>query len=238
MDSRFIINPLICEQEENDNSTQESGPESSPSNDMKMASTSSPKRRYFIFTYPINYNWSEVFRRIRDHGMCLIGERRRKHVHACVVSMHSCIYSCRKRHYIDRLPCNLYLQLWRTKNLTSWCLYQQEGHAKKNSLSTNQGLRRPKAEGWKCFTTVWFLGLEKVWPKTHQRLALPQVRNPLPPLPNPITRLSFIYFFSLFLLTCSDASGQVLSIPEGWKIMKIRRKKLRRRRFAAKAILL
>ncbi|KAL9392338.1 hypothetical protein Peur_016258 [Populus x canadensis] len=44
MDSRFIINPLICEQEENDNSTQESGPESSPSNDMKMASTSSPKR--------------------------------------------------------------------------------------------------------------------------------------------------------------------------------------------------
>jgi hypothetical protein len=56
MDSRFIINPLISEQEENDNSTQESGPESSPSNDMKMASTSSPKRRYFIFTYPINYN--------------------------------------------------------------------------------------------------------------------------------------------------------------------------------------
>ncbi|KAJ6893702.1 WRKY transcription factor 65 [Populus alba x Populus x berolinensis] len=44
MDRRFNINPLITEQEENDNSAQESGPESPPSNDMKMPSTSSTKR--------------------------------------------------------------------------------------------------------------------------------------------------------------------------------------------------
>ncbi|KAJ6724862.1 WRKY TRANSCRIPTION FACTOR 65-RELATED [Salix viminalis] len=44
MNSRFNANPLITEQEENDNSAQESGPESPPSNDMKMPSTSSPKR--------------------------------------------------------------------------------------------------------------------------------------------------------------------------------------------------
>ncbi|CAK7350381.1 unnamed protein product [Dovyalis caffra] len=44
MDSGFNINALISEQEENDNSTQESGPESPPRNDMKMTSTSSPKR--------------------------------------------------------------------------------------------------------------------------------------------------------------------------------------------------
>ncbi|KAJ6770005.1 WRKY TRANSCRIPTION FACTOR 21-RELATED [Salix purpurea] len=44
MNSRFNANPLITDQEENDNSAQESGPESPPSNDMKMPSTSSPKR--------------------------------------------------------------------------------------------------------------------------------------------------------------------------------------------------
>ncbi|KAG5247089.1 hypothetical protein OIU76_029323 [Salix suchowensis] len=45
MDSRLNINPLKSDElEENDSSTQENGPESSLSNDMKMASTSSPKK--------------------------------------------------------------------------------------------------------------------------------------------------------------------------------------------------
>lgn len=57
------------------------------------------------------------------------------------------------------------------------------------------------------------------------------IRNPVHPLPDPITRLSFIY--DLFLLSCSNAFGQILSVPEERKIMKIPHKKLWRREFAA-----
>lgn len=148
----------MYEQEENDNSTQESGPESSPSNDMKMASTSSPKRS-------------------------------KKAMQRRIVSV----------------P---------IKDLEGPRLKGENASPPSDSWAWRKYGQKPiKGSPYPRYVTLFLLS---------------QIQSHVFPL----------FIFSLFLLTCSDASGQVLSIPEGRKTTKIRHKKLRRRRFAAKAILL